>query len=354
MRVLRIKSNNMQNALAEARRQLGDGLTVLHTKQYDDSALFGLARKPVVEILAAVDSPAPSIRPAEGPTQNSELRTQNSDVVLLARQVADITQILERMDAGRDSTQPDRSPALERLLNNGVSTQMAEILTQEAGPEGAAEALSAIGRRIKCSGPISCDKGQARVALVGPTGAGKTTTAAKLASHYTLNEGKTVALLTLDTYRVGAIEQLATYARILNAPLEVGMCAEDVDAAVERHSDKDIIIIDTVGRSQRDQSNLDELARLLRQARPTEVHLTVSAQACPTAQKEAIDAFARLRVDRLLVTKLDEAPRLGILVDLAVAGLLPFSYVTFGQEVPDDLAVADKDSLSRLVWEGSL
>jgi flagellar biosynthesis protein FlhF len=347
MKVLKIKANTMQDALAEARRQLGDGATVLHTKQYEDATLLGLSRKPVVEILAAADAP-------EGATARTQTATAEADWQLLSRQIADVRHILGGLgDSRPDPANRERSLVADRLVSNGVDEPLAETLagTAQDNPE---KAIDLLKRRFKCSGPIGSAAGQARVAIVGPTGAGKTTTAAKLAARCLLVDRKSVALLTVDTYRVGAVEQLGAYARILEVPLEVGMCPEDIDALVQKHSDKDVIIIDTVGRSQRDGGRLSELERMLRPAKPTEVHLALSAQASQAAQKEALDAFRRMRVDRMILTKLDECPQPGCALNLAVAGLLPYSYVTYGQDVPDDIAAANEDMLARLVWEGTL
>lgn len=347
MKVLKIKANTMQDALAEARRQLGDGVTVLHTKQYDDATMLGLARKPVVEILAAADAPAQPVR-----TQTATA-TVEADWQLLSRQIADVKRLLGDMDETRpQAAQSKRSPILERLVSAGVDEALAGTLM--AANDDPGKVVESIKNRFSCSGAIGQASGQARVAIVGPTGAGKTTTAAKLAARCLIIDKKSVALLTVDTYRVGAVEQLGAYARILEVPLEVGMCPEDVDALVQKHSDKDVIIIDTVGRSQRDGGRLSELERMLRPAKPTEVHLAVSAQASQAAQKEALDAFRRLRVDRMILTKIDECPQPGCALNLAVAGLLPYSYLTYGQDVPDDIAVASKDMLARLVWEGTL
>jgi flagellar biosynthesis protein FlhF len=350
MKVLKIKANTMQDALVEARRQLGDGVTVLHTKQYDDATMLGLARKPVVEILAAADAPAQPVR-AQTATATA---TVEADWQLLSRQIADVKRLLGDMDETRpQAAHPKRSPILERLVSAGVDEALAGTLVAGA-KDDQEKVVESIKNRFNCSGPIGQAPGQARVAIVGPTGAGKTTTAAKLAARCLIIDKKSVALLTVDTYRVGAVEQLGAYARILEVPLEVGMCPEDVDALIQKHSDKDVIIIDTVGRSQRDGGRLSELERTLRPAKPTEVHLAVSAQASQAAQKEALDAFRRVRVDRMILTKIDECPQPGCALNLAVAGLLPYSYLTYGQDVPDDIAVASKDMLARLVWEGTL
>jgi flagellar biosynthesis protein FlhF len=344
MKMLKIRSSNMRDALAEARRQLGDDVAVLHTRQFEESGMLGLVKHRGVEILAAVDEPMtdrPSVPAAE-----------TAQVGRLESQVTEIRQALGEVMSGLAVARTrEISPVVERLARNGVPESLAEGIMTGIMPD---DALSVLASRIRCTGEILCEKRQARVALIGPTGVGKTTTAAKIAAQYTLVHKKKVALISLDTYRVGAVEQLATYARILNIPLEVAMSVEDCDALVAKHADKDLIVIDTMGRSQRNKAHLDELAAYVKATRPTETHLVLAASADSTARKEAANSFGRLGVDRIIMTKLDECPKPGCVLDTAVTTLLPYSYVTNGQDVPDDIAVADSGRLAGFVWEGTL
>jgi len=340
----------MRDALAEARRRLGDEAAVLHTRQYDTPVLFGLLRKRGVEILAAADTAAVAVTPqpaAALPNAGQLNRVEN--------QIGEIRQTLAELMSGLAvARRREQSPLAERLVRNGVPESIAASVLADVPPDEPARALKVIASRIRCAGPINCDERQVRLALIGPTGVGKTTTAAKLAAQYHLVHNKSVALVTLDTYRIGAVEQLSAYARLLNLPLEVAMSAEDGEALIARHADKDLIIIDTVGRSQRNEDHVSELGSFLRAVRPTEVHLVVSASAGSAARKEAVDAFGRLGADRIILTKLDECPQSGCVLELAMTSLLPFSYVTYGQDVPDDIAVAETTSLAEFVWEGAL
>lgn len=335
MRVLKIKASNMRDALTEAKRRLGEDAAVLHTKQIEEPAWLGLHKRKAVEILAAVDTM---------PVQVAVSKREPGRDDELMRELAELRRIVANIGCVKEP-----SPALDRLVRNGVSQQLAETVVG-----GESDPISSIAARIQCSGGIKLGKGQSRVAIVGPTGVGKTTTVAKLAAQYSLVHKKSVAMLTLDTYRIGAVEQLTTYARILGIPIEVAMSIEDVDALVASHADKDLILIDTVGRSQRNREHLAELSKRLRAARPTEVHLAVSASSSPAVQKEAVDSFSLVRADRLILTKLDECPQPGCILELAAQTLLPFSYVTNGQAVPDDISIADSATLAELVWGGAL
>lgn len=345
MRIVRIRASSLPEALAEARRQLGDSATVLHTRQAETAGCLGLIRKRNVELLAAVDDALPAPVPAP--------RVAAGEIEQMTRELSDLRRIVANMDSRLATERPkEQSAILERLTRNGVSDPIAEVLDAESKGDPA-KVPALIARRIKCSGPIHAGPGQSRVALIGPTGVGKTTTVAKLAAESSLVQKKKVALLTLDTYRIGAVEQLATYARLLDVPLEVALSPEDATNLVASHADKDLILIDTTGRSQRSRDQVAELARFLRAADPTEVHLTVSASASPAAQSEAVSSFGIMSPSRIVLTKLDECPQAGCILGLASSSLLPFSYVTYGQDVPDDISAAQSESLAQLVWEGA-
>ncbi|MEN6521614.1 MAG: AAA family ATPase [Armatimonadota bacterium] len=355
MKILKIKSHSMHEALAEARRQLGDNVTVLHTKQCEEPVMMGFGRRQSVEILAAAETPVIPAQPNVKPL--SVNAPAGSGLETVTQQITDIKHILTRLENEHASApaQSEPSPIFERLVRNGVTDTLAELLVTECkSAKDSNVILNSIARRINVSGPITCGSRQARVVLVGPTGVGKTTTAAKLAALYSLVHKKNVAMITLDTYRVAAVEQLGTYSRILNIPFEVALCPEDVDLLISKHRDKDLIIIDTVGRSQRNMEHLAELARFVRAAAPTEVHLVVSASSSQAVQKESVESFSALAANRLILTKLDECPQAGCILSLSTNSLLPFSYITYGQEVPDDIAQAEKDRLAKLVWEGAL
>jgi flagellar biosynthesis protein FlhF len=194
------------------------------------------------------------------------------------------------------------------------------------------------------------DISQSRIiALVGPTGVGKTTTLAKMAARFALEQGKKVALVTADTFRIGAVEQLRTYARIMGLPLEIALSPDDVAAGVEKHSDKDVVLIDTVGRSQRSRTHLQELKGFLDAAEGVQTHLVVSATLSRDIQREVVDAFSMFSPERLVITKLDESPIRGSILNLPLRTGLGISCTTAGQNVPQDIDFADAGKLAKMV-----
>ncbi|HJQ79853.1 MAG TPA: flagellar biosynthesis protein FlhF [Lacipirellulaceae bacterium] len=203
---------------------------------------------------------------------------------------------------------------------------------------------------IKVSGPITIDADRSRVvALVGPTGVGKTTTIAKLAANYRLREKRRVGLITVDTYRVAAVEQLRTYADIIDLPMEVVATPREMREAVARMSHLDLVLMDTAGRSPRDEVKIQELKSMLGEAEPDEVHLVLSSTAGAKSLLATAERFVDVGTTALVLTKLDEASSLGHLVSLVRECRLPVSYLTDGQNVPDDIEVAERRRLAYML-----
>lgn len=195
-------------------------------------------------------------------------------------------------------------------------------------------------------------KNQRRIALVGPTGVGKTTTLAKIAAHYLSNFSSSIALITIDTYRIAAVEQLKVYGAIMNLPVEVVISPEQLEQALSRHHDKELILIDTAGRSPRDTLCIEELATFLRPDLDIDKHLVLSATTRRTELFEAIKRFDQLGIDNTIITKTDECATLGVILDILMDDrddMIPFSWITNGQRVPEDLLTASRELMAELI-----
>ncbi|RYZ65258.1 MAG: hypothetical protein EOP09_14565 [Proteobacteria bacterium] len=194
--------------------------------------------------------------------------------------------------------------------------------------------------------------GRKIIALIGPTGVGKTTTLAKIASHAIFDQKKKVGLINLDTFKVGATEQLSTYAKLLNVPFRSVSGDEELKTALQDFQSLDLVLVDTTGRSQRDQDALLDLRRLLSsQDVEVENHLCISAT---TRDAEAADIqgrFAVLAPKSLVFTKLDEALTHGMILNIAVRSQLPLSFFTTGQRVPEDFEPATCERVAALVMD---
>lgn len=186
------------------------------------------------------------------------------------------------------------------------------------------------------------------VALIGPTGVGKTTTIGKLAAGFSIIDKRRVALVTADTYRVAAVEQLRTFGEIIGVPVEVAMTPEGLQDAIQRHADKELIFVDTAGRSPHHELHMSELREFLAKASPDITMLVMSVTTNTDDQAEVLERFKNYST-HLILTKLDESTRLGSILDLVTKTTLPIAYLTNGQNVPDDIEAATPEKLARCV-----
>lgn len=188
-----------------------------------------------------------------------------------------------------------------------------------------------------------------KVALVGPTGVGKTTTIAKLAGRLSLVDKKKVGLITIDTYRIGAIEQLKTYAEIMNIPFRVVITIKEMGEAIEAMEDCDVILIDTTGRSSKNTMQISELRAFIEKAEPDYVNMVISATTKNRDIKTILNGYSDLGYDGVIVTKLDETTVYGSIYNIAKRANKPVNFITIGQNVPDDIKVPSKEELARFI-----
>lgn len=257
---------------------------------------------------------------------------------------------------------PEESPLAIELKESGISTELIRkildtlnTLPAESGNQTVKSRLGeTFSRLIKFAGTLKLRKNSPRIiALVGPTGVGKTTTTAKLAAMYALNRGNKVALITMDIFRVGAVEQLKTYSRIMGIPLDVASTPKELEKAVEKHSDCDLIFIDTAGRSHKDKEKLDEMKNFLENRIPIETYLCLSATTKDRELEEILNRFSIFQISKVVFTKIDESESLGNMVNLLMKDNLQIAYFTTGQRVPEDIEVATSAKLAEMILRGA-
>ncbi|NFG60608.1 flagellar biosynthesis protein FlhF [Clostridium sp. CMCC3677] len=197
---------------------------------------------------------------------------------------------------------------------------------------------------LECSGEIS-----GKIALVGPTGVGKTTTIAKLAGKLSLIDKKNVGLITVDTYRIGAIEQLKTYAEIMNIPFKVVITIKEMEEAINSMKDCDVILIDTTGRSSKNTMQISELRAFVEKANPDYVSMVISATTKNRDIVSILNGYSDLSYDNVIITKLDETTVYGSLYNIMKRSNKPVKYITTGQNVPNDIIVPTKEELARFM-----
>jgi flagellar biosynthesis protein FlhF len=300
-----------------------------------------------------------AVAPAPASADSTQVTQELAAVRQLVEQVAKEQKLARVAQTGPDV--PD--PLVEyyaKLIEQEVTEDLAQELMlklnrpdqdQELGRDALLEVLTEA--LPTCDQPQDADRpsdGRPRIiALVGPTGVGKTTTVAKLAATFKLKQNKSVGLITADTYRIAAVEQLRTYAGIIGLPLEVVTGPDALGGAMARLSHCDIVLVDTAGRSQRDGNRLDELKSLLQAIDPHETHLVLSSTASCKVLDQVVQRFAQIDVDRLIFTKLDEAVTCGAILNITKRLNKPLSYFTTGQEVPHQIEPGQPRRLAEML-----
>lgn len=256
-----------------------------------------------------------------------------------------------------------------KLIAQDMSEELADCIVNEVRSElsdsqldDEATVRNAVLRRLSACIPLgnvpaAADVADGRpltIALVGPTGVGKTTTIAKLAASYKLRHGRSVGLITSDTYRIAAVDQLRTYANIIGLPLQVALTPTEMRQAIHALRMCDVILIDTAGRSQNDSDRLVELREFVAAAAPHEVHLVLSGTAGERVLLREAEAFSAIGIHKIVLTKLDEAVSFGMLVDVVRRIGKQLSFVTTGQEVPDHIEVGRPERLAELILGGEV
>lgn len=397
MQLEKITAPTIADAFKEVKRLLGDDAVILSTRTVTTRRWMGLRKHEHVEVMAgkgvnvqrrtplAPEKPVMKNVPASGPAAyaaNSKLTPANAapgkallespaaNSIAMMNFAGEITtlksMVKELVHEVRHRTTPSVPEELcdfyMQLVESEVSEELAgDILRkiqQSARPEQLANVqyvrermVEQIEKLIPMSGPIERRKvaGPHVVALIGPTGVGKTTTIAKLAANLKLREGKKVGLITIDTYRIAAIDQLRKYADLIGIVLTVVNNPDEMQAAVDSMSDCEYVLIDTAGRSPTDALKLNELGRFLEAARPDEVHLVLSTTCGQRNAELAMEKFAGVRVDKVIFTKVDEAAQLGMLLSVVRKLNKGLSYVTTGQDVPDDIEVGHARRIARMI-----
>ena len=357
MRIKKFTASNYSIALSEVKRELGEDALILSTRSIKPpTPMAGRKGATHVEITAAVEYASPVITPQVSDMQEIKALPETGDAELKSL----IFNLLSRTDQARSlGLQSHQIDTYTHLIDNGLDKKLASKILQKTlkqNPQHSDDfdqelVMNLMKKVIPCKGEIDLNGfGPKMVAFVGPTGVGKTTTIAKIAAEYALRRGQKVALVSLDTYRLGAIDQLRIYGEIMEVSFEVAGGKEDLRRIVASHSDKDLILIDTTGRSHQDKDYSGQLKEIFDAVGGVEIHLVLSV----TAQEKLFTAtyhqFSPIGVDRVLFTKLDEGLSFGSLFNFSVRNRLPISYFTSGQRVPEDLEVARPDRVISLIF----
>ncbi|MEE9296243.1 MAG: flagellar biosynthesis protein FlhF [Phycisphaerae bacterium] len=384
----------MAEALAQVKRDFGNEAVILHTRSFTEGGVLGYRGRQIVEITASkaafslprrstpgnvtrkteaestVEGATKLVSTSDAPQKPTDsnpwvkLATLSGEIGALKSAV---TELVSETRAVHDPTLPEKlREAHQRLIAAQVADDVAGQLVRRIRSQLTQHELhspavirkqlaSYVESMLPVADPVKlrANEKPSVIALVGPTGVGKTTTIAKLAAGYRLRQNRDVGLITIDTYRIAAVDQLQTYARIIDVPLEIVASADEMRAALNKMGRCDVILIDTAGHSPNDETRLTELSELVRSADPREVHLVLAANCGTGVLNQALDRYNRMGVNRLIFTKLDEAVGFGVVLNCLRRAEAKLSYITTGQEVPDDIQVGRGSRLADLIIDGS-
>ena len=400
MNLQTFKAPTMAEALTQVKSTMGSEAVILHTRTFQTRAWLGLRRREMVEITAGrgmgiperrrpvpprgavaptnalgytrpgavVRRPAEAVNPIVNGRQLLETSAGTGAAMLsISQEMAALKSMVKDLVTQTQRKQAPNVPqelfdCYMQLVDSQVSEEMAgeviKTLQRQVRPEHYAEPafvkarlLEQLEKLVSTTGPIVRTKtsGPHVVALIGPTGVGKTTTLAKLAANLKIKERHRVGMITLDTYRIAAVDQLKRYADIIGSPLRVVSGSDDLREAVDSMGNCDFILIDTAGRSPNDTLKLSELRGILAAVEPDEVHLVLSATASERCLDLAVSRFGEVRTDKLIFTKLDETSNVGVLLNVVRKVNKGISYITTGQDVPDDIEVGTGRRLAELI-----
>ncbi len=370
MKVKRYIANDINEAMIKIKNELGVDAVILNTRKIKRPGLLGNFKPKLIEVVAAIDEKepvqaSPQPKPKAAPIdpnagEIAELREMINQIVARIES-KETAQALQPKPQAGESPLEDQAVGAEKtylkiMTDGGVRENIAlkvldiikrQINLEKSSPENVAGAIRVILREY-LGKPAVIDEikeGRRTCLFVGPTGVGKTTTLAKLAARLSLIDNKKVGLITADTYRIAAVEQLKTYSEILGIPLTVVYEPDELKEAIKTYADRDFILVDTAGRSHKSKELREDIEGILRYMENPEIYLVLSLT---TGYKDLIsilESYRFLDEYRLIFTKLDEASSLANIVNIKVLTGRPLSYFTTGQSVPDDIEVASPDKV---------
>ena len=384
MKIKKYTADSEKNAILKVKEELGKDALIVSVKNIKPKGLYKIFKKPYVEVTAALDAKEKTSDSAvvynhssyEQVHDKNESHTiaqsfqsffpkDNSFEKQVKKQFANIHYEDEHLDSStdHDSQEPFLKAVYEHLLDNDVKEEYVNKLTTGLGDlsysnhDNIDELVSVVYKRVvnvlSDYEPIKLIKGKTKkVVFVGPTGVGKTTTIAKIASYFLLNLNKNVGLITADTYRIAAVEQLRTYANILNIPIKVVYGPEELEDAIQEFSDLDLVLIDTAGRSYKNKEHIKELENLLQVIPDKEVFLVLSITSKYRDMMKIAEVYSKICEYKLILTKLDETMSYGNIVNLKLNTKAKLSYVTFGQNVPEDISEINVHEIAKQILGG--
>lgn len=387
MIIKKFTAETEQEAIIQAREEMGSSATVLNIKTIKQRGIRKLFKKDMVEVTVALEKKTTSQIPVERVNIAIGEQSERSNFEDSLRQRVAIEEKLDNLQSMLEQRMSDNVKKVtaenieteknvnftflqlvyNQLIDNEVDEKYVNQLTSEIESSLKKEStldtiLASVYQKIVLKlgmpNPINLEEKKPNVVFfVGPTGVGKTTTIAKIASDFKLNKDAKVALITSDTYRIAAVEQLRTYADILNVPVSVVYTLEELNNEMESYKDYDLILIDTAGRSHKNKEQCDEMVHFINdctipEAFTKKVYLVLSAATKYRDLQNIVEVYGQVGEYSLIFTKTDETSAFGNIFNMKLKTNADLSYITSGQTVPDDISVIDPQMLAKSLLGG--
>ena len=354
----------MPEAMKLIRKELGDEAVILSSKVVFSKGFLGLFKKKSVEVLAGMDSPeqsthtleVPALVPQESQNVSVEIKNELEDLKRLVKNIGRPEMLNSYPKELKTLMDFFQEQELSEELITSVSDELFMHLKENETTFELEDQITFAKNFLRTEmihlpfGGISYN--QKYINILGPTGVGKTTTIAKMAARAVLEKKKKVGFITTDTYRIAAIEQLKTYAGLLQSPLEIVYNEKDLQEAMSKFEHLDIVFIDTAGRNYKETKFVRDLQKLMDFEVNTETFLVLSSTSKQKDMEVIIDQFSEFPIEKFIFTKVDETNTIGSIINLMVKYNKGLAYYTDGQEVPEDIEEASLDGLLKLFLKG--
>lgn len=341
--------DNMNEAMTKIRYELGAEAVIVSQRRIRQKGILGFLKPQKYEVTAAVDE-----RHKKNKAVEEHKNTVHNE---LAELKSLVLKMMEQSDNERmvEAKKPLKSKLKNKMMDNDIPEEIIDQMSADIREKSKDIKLNSKTFEEELTNSLKAiiktdnnHDGRIQV-LVGPTGVGKTTTIAKLASLYTLYKNKKVGLITLDTYRIGAVEQLKTYAEILGVPFGVVISIKDIPSVMKTMEDCEVILVDTMGRNSKNIMQVSEIRKFVEEMHADKVHLVLSMTTKQKDLKKIISNYGMIKYNSLILTKIDETEVNGSILASLYYSKVPVAYISTGQNVPEDIEEANRDRIIKLV-----
>ncbi|MUV39943.1 Flagellar biosynthesis protein FlhF [Lentibacillus sp. JNUCC-1] len=365
MKIKKYTAPTMPEAMKQVRKELGADAVILQSRETKKGGFLGIFQKNYIEVVAALDPSPVNIQqkqPDLKPKEHLHMPVSHSNEDVLT-EIKNLKKLISLSHESGEAFPAEYELMYRYLLEQDISTDLSRSIMENVIHKHSDEAEADTDRvvaltkqeletQLKQLSFEGITFNKQVIQFVGPTGVGKTTTLAKVAAKAMMSHGKKVAFITADTYRIAAVDQLKTYARILNVPVKVVYDMHEYRNAIKSFHDYDLIFVDTAGRNFQSKRYVQELKNTIDFNDLIDTYLVLSMTSKPKDMLSVYEQFSHLPIKGLVYTKADETRQFGSLLNIALPHRLDIAYITNGQDVPEDILEPNAAYITQLIMEG--